>query len=313
MGLSQAYGPADDDESIALIRAAVDLGVTFLDTADSYGLGHNERLVGRAIQGRRDEIVLATKCGIHRDENGERSIHGSPRYIKQACEASLARLGVEYIDLFYQHRIDPTVPIEDTVGAHADLLAAGKIRYIGLSEASSSTLERAVAVHPITALQGEWSLWSREIEDDVVATARSLGIGIVAYAPLGRGFLTGTITNRESLPKGDSRNSIARFSEENFEVNLARLQEFRRLAEEKGLAPAQLALAWVLAQGSDVVAIPGTRRQENLKENLGAVALQLSRDDLRRLDELLPKKAWQGSEVLSWQHDERLGNSAPKL
>jgi len=312
MGLSHAYGPADDDESIMTIKRALDLGVTFLDTADTYGLGHNERRVGRAIVGRQEEIVLATKCGILRDENGDRSIHGSPEYVKAACDESLTRLGVEHIDLYYQHRVDQTVPIEDTVGAHAELIKAGKIRYIGLCEASSATLERAVAVHPITALQCEWSLWSRTIEDDVLSTARSLGIGIVTFSPLGRGFLTGSVTSREALGANDSRSSIARFSAENFEANLSLLEGFRCFAAEKGATPAQLALAWVLAQGSDVVPIPGTRHVEHLEENLGALSVKLSQSDLRRLEEVVPRQAWQGSETRGWIQTERYGNSVSK-
>ena len=273
MGMSEFYGSADDNESIAVIHRALDLGVTFLDTADMYGPFTNERLVGRAIAGRRDEVVLATKFGNVRGENGEfLGISGTPEYVRKACDASLQRLGVDHIDLYYQHRVDQSTPIEDTVGAMAELVAAGKVRHLGLSEASPTTIRRAHAVHPITALQTEYSLWTREPEDNgVLATVRELGIGLVAYSPLGRGFLTGQITSPDDLEENDFRRSNPRFQGENFQRNLDLVDRVREIAEEKGCTPGQLALAWVMAQSTPetaVVPIPGTKRLPYLEENV---------------------------------------------
>jgi aryl-alcohol dehydrogenase-like predicted oxidoreductase len=294
MGMSQSYGPADEQESIATIHRAIDLGMFFLDTANAYGDGHNERLVGRAIADRRDQVILATKFGLKRDD-GSLNISGRPEYVKACCDASLARLGVEYIDLYYQHRVDPDVPIEDTVGAMAELVRDGKVRYLGLSEASVDSLERAAATHPITALQSEWSLWSRDLEDAVLPTARRLGIGIVPYSPLGRGFLTGAITSLDDFAPDDFRRSNPRFQGENFRRNLDLVAEVRRLADEKHITAGQLALAWLLAQGEDVVPIPGTRRRANLEQNAKACAVSLSPDDLQRLEGVAPKGAWSGA------------------
>src|SRR6202030_1212014 len=257
MGMSQSYGPADERESIATIHRAIELGMFFLDTANVYGDGHNERLVGRAIAHRREKVILATKFGLHRDD-GSMPTSGRPEYVKACCDESLARLGVEYIDLYYQHRVDPDVPIEETVGAMAELVQAGEVRYLGLSEASVDSLERAVATHPITALQSEWSLWSRDLEDAVLPVARRLGIGIVPYSPLGRGFLTGAITSPDDFAPDDFRRSTPRFQGENFHRNLDLVAEVRRLADEKHITAGQLALAWVLAQGGGGGAIPGT-------------------------------------------------------
>jgi len=292
MGLSQAYGPADDDESTGTIRRALDLGVTMLDTAMSYGAGHNERLVGAAITGRRDQAVVATKFGIVRDENGVR-LDGRPEHVRGYCEASLGRLGVETIDLYYLHRIDPDVPVADTVGAMADLVAEGKVRHLGLSEANVGQLEQAAAVHPITALQMEWSLFWREPEDDVIPAARRLGIGLVPYSPLGRGMLTG------ALPTGgfsadDFRNADPRFAGDALPANLALVDAVAALAAERGLTAGQMALAWLLAQGPDIVPIPGTRRRERLEQNAAAAAVELSPADLARLDDIAPRRAWAG-------------------
>ncbi|MCU1677285.1 MAG: aldo/keto reductase [Frankiales bacterium] len=290
MGMSEFYGASDDAESIAVIHRALDLGCTFLDTADTYGPFTNERLVGTAIKGRRDEVQLATKFGNQRGADGSRlGINGKPEYVRSACDASLERLGVDHIDLYYQHRVDRTVPIEETVGAMAELVAAGKVRHLGLSEASSETIRRAHAVHPITALQTEYSLWSRDPEDDLLATVRDLGIGFVAYSPLGRGFLTGQITSPEDFAPDDFRRHQPRFQGENFARNLDLVARVRQIADAKGCTPGQLALAWVLAQGDDIVAIPGTRRLRYLEENLGALSVRLSADDLRALDEAAPK------------------------
>ena len=293
MGMSQSYGPADEKESIATIHRALDLGIFFLDTADVYGLGHNEGLVGRAIRDRRDEVVLATKFSIKR-ENGQQRIDGSPAYVKQACDASLQRLGLDHIDLYYQHRVDRTVPIEDTVGAMSELVEAGKVRYLGLSEASATTIERACAVHQITALQSEWSLWTRDLEDEVVGVARKHGVGIVPFSPLGRGFLTGAITSPEDFGEDDFRRNNPRFQGENFDRNLALVDEVKRLAAEKGCTAGQLALAWVLAQGDDVVPIPGTKRVSYLEENAAATFVSLSDDELKRLEEIAPPGAAAG-------------------
>ena len=289
MGMSEFYGPGDEVESIATIHRALELGVTFLDTSDMYGPYVNEELVGRAIRGRRDEVVVATKFGIVRTEDPTvRFVRGDAAYVRDACEGSLRRLGVDHIDLYYQHRTDPAVPIEETVGAMAELVVEGKVRHLGLSEAGPDTMRRAVAVHPIAALQSEWSLWSRDIEDTVVPTARELGIGIVAYSPLGRGLLTGQITSRDDFPDGDFRKFLPRFSGDNFARNLALVDRVRELADRKGCTPGQLALAWVLARGEDVVPIPGTKRRTYLEENVAAADVVLDPVDLASIDEVFP-------------------------
>jgi len=288
-GMSEFYGPGDEQESLATIGAALDAGVTLLDTADMYGPSTNERLVGRGIAGRREEVVLATKFGNERREDGSFvGINGSPDYVRRACDASLERLGVETIDLYYQHRVDQNVPIEDTVGAMAGLVQAGKVRHLGLSEAGPETIRRAHAVHPIAALQTEWSLWEREPETKVLPVLRELGIGFVPYSPLGRGFLTGQIRSEADLPEGDFRRNAPRFQGENLTRNLQLVDRVQQIATEKGCTPAQLALAWLLAQGPDVVPIPGTKQRSRLQDNVGAVEVTLSGDDLRRLDELAP-------------------------
>jgi aryl-alcohol dehydrogenase-like predicted oxidoreductase len=282
MGMSQAYGVRDnDDESIATIHRALDLGVTMLDTANVYGPETNERLVGRAIADRRDQVVLATKFGIVWGEGGVMEPRGDAGYVKQSCDESLARLGVDHIDLYYQHRVDPNVPIEETWGALSELVAAGKVRYLGISEASAATIRRAHAVHPVTALQSEWSLWTREIEAEVLPTCRALGIGIVPFSPLGRGFLTGAITSTAELPADDMRRRLPRFADDNLDHNLAIVATLRELAAEKGITAGQLALAWVTSQGDDVVPIPGTKRRTYLEENVAAVDITLTVDDLR--------------------------------
>ncbi|HEX4246061.1 MAG TPA: aldo/keto reductase [Acidimicrobiales bacterium] len=290
MGMSEFYGTVDETESVATINLALDLGVTFLDTADMYGPFVNEELVGRAIASRRDEVVLATKFGNRRDPDDptRRSVRGDPAYVRSACEASLQRLGVDHIDLYYQHRQDSTVPIEDTVGAMAQLAAEGKILHLGLSEASPENLRRAVAEHPIAALQSEWSLWSRDIETEVVGTARQLGVGIVPYSPLGRGFLTGQITSLDDFEPDDFRRHQPRFQGENFGRNLELVAAVRSMAADKGCTAGQLALAWVQSRGPDVVPIPGTKRQSYLRENVGALDVTLTGDELAALDAAFP-------------------------
>jgi len=295
MGMSEFYGPRDDDESIATIHAALDAGLSFLDTADVYGPRTNEELVGKAIASRRSEVFLATKFGIVRGPNPlDRGVSGKPDYVKASCDASLKRLGVDVIDLYYQHRVDPKTPIEDTVGAMAELVKAGKVRHIGLSEASSSTIRRAARVHKITALQSEYSLWSRDVEDDVLATCRELGIGFVPYSPLGRGFLTGEIKRFEDLAEDDFRRHSPRFQGENFDKNLKLVERIGELAAEKGVTRSQLALAWVLAQGDDVVPIFGTKRRTYLAENLRALDVVLTTADLTRIESVAPKGAAAG-------------------
>ncbi|MGY1833727.1 aldo/keto reductase [Blastococcus sp. SYSU DS0510] len=291
MGMSQMYGAADREESIATVHRALDLGVTFLDTSDVYGSGHNEELVGEAIAGRRDEVQLATKFSLSRTPDGGVRIDGRPENVRACAEASLRRLGVEVIDLYYQHRVDPRVPIEDTVGAMAELVAEGKVRHLGLSEASAASIRRAVAVHPIAALQSEWSLWTRDLEEEVLGVAREHGIGIVPFSPLGRGFLTGAIRSPEDFGADDWRRGHPRFTGEAFAANLRLVDAVRELAAEKGVTAGQLALAWVLAQGDDVVPIPGTKRRSYLEENVAAAAVELSAEDLARLDAIAPPGA----------------------
>ena len=289
MGMSEFYGDADEAESIRTIHRALDLGITFLDTADMYGVGRNEELVGRAIQGRRDEVVLATKFGNMRGESGEfLGISGRPEYVRQACDASLKRLGVDHIDLYYQHRVDPNTPIEDTVGAMAELVQAGKVRYLGLSEASAATIRRADAVHPITALQTEYSLWTRDPEAEILPTCRDLGVGFVPYSPLGRGFLSGQFKTPDDFEPGDFRRHNPRFQGENFGKNLELVQAVQDLAAQKGCTPSQLALAWLLAQGQDIVPIPGTKRVKYLEDNAGAMHVRLSDAELAQLDAVFP-------------------------
>lgn len=289
MGMSDFYGDRNDDESLVTIRRALDLGVTFLDTSDMYGPFTNEQLVGRAIAGRRDEVTVATKFGIERTANGARlGIRGDAAYIRQACDASLTRLGIDMIDLYYAHRTDPKTPIEETVGAMAELVTAGKVRYLDLSEAAADTLRRAHAVHPISALQSEWSLWSRDLEAEMVPVARELGVGIVPYSPLGRGFLTGQITSLDDFAPDDFRRANPRFMGDNFAKNLELVDQVRTLAAEKGCTPGQLALAWVLAQGDDVAPIPGTKRVSYLEENVGALDVTLSAEDLATIDATFP-------------------------
>jgi aryl-alcohol dehydrogenase-like predicted oxidoreductase len=297
MGMSEFYGGRDEGEAISTIHRALDLGVTFLDTADMYGPFTNELLVGRAVKDRRDEVQLATKFGNERAEDGSWiSINGKPDYVRRACDASLKRLGVDHIDLYYQHRVDKSVPIEETVGVMAELVAAGKVRHLGLSEASPETIRRAHAVHPITALQTEYSLFTRHVEDEILPLLRELGVGLVSYSPLGRGLLTGAITSAESLPEGDSRRSgrFPRFTGAAFAQNLALVDEIRAIAKEKDCTPAQLAVAWVLAQGDDVVPIPGTKRVKYLEENVAAADVKVTDDDLVALDRAVPRDAVAG-------------------
>jgi aryl-alcohol dehydrogenase-like predicted oxidoreductase len=296
MGMSEFYGTADEGEAVATIHHAIELGIDFLDTADQYGIGDNERLVGEAIADRRDAVVLATKFGIVRDpENpASRGLNGRPDYVHQACDASLRRLGADHIDLYYQHRVDPDVPIEETVGAMAELVDAGKVRFLGLSEAGPETLRRAHAVHPISALQSEYSLWTRDLEAEILPTCRELGIGLVAYSPLGRGFLTGTITSPDDLEPDDFRRANPRFQGDHLARNLELVARVREIAAEKECTPGQLALAWVLAQGDDVVPIPGTKRRSYLEQNVEAVELSLTAEDLARIDEAAPVGAASG-------------------
>ncbi len=296
MGMSEFYGARDEAESIATIHRALDLGVDFLDTADMYGVGRNEELVGKAIKDRRDEVVLATKFGNVRGADGAfLGVNGRPDYVRECCDASLKRLGVETIDLYYQHRVDPKTPIEDTVGAMAELVKAGKVRHLGLSEAAAETIRRAHATHPIAALQTEYSLWSRDAEDGILATVRELGVGYVAYSPLGRGFLTGKYKTADDVPADDNRRNHPRFQGENFEKNLQLVAEVEAMAKEKDVASGQLALAWVLAQGDDIVPIPGTKRRSYLEQNVDALTVELSAEDLARLNEIMAPGAASGT------------------
>jgi aryl-alcohol dehydrogenase-like predicted oxidoreductase len=295
MGMSEFYGSTNEEQSIRTIHQALDLGINFLDTADMYGVGHNEELVGRAIKDRRDKVVLATKFGNVRGEDGSfKGVNGKPSYVKEACEASLKRLGVDVIDLYYQHRVDPDTPIEETVGAMADLVRQGKVRFLGLSEAAPQSIRRAYSVHPLTALQTEYSLWTRDVEEEILATCRELGIGFVPYSPLGRGFLTGRIKTVEDLEEGDWRRNSPRFQEDNLEHNLGIVRRLEEVASAKRCSLAQLSLAWLLSQGEDIVPIFGTRHSEYLEDNLKALHVQLSKEDLSQINQAAPIGAAKG-------------------
>ncbi len=302
MGMSDFYGRRDEQESLATIDRALEVGITFFDTADMYGPHTNEQLLGRALRGRREQVIIATKFGILRDPTRPefRGISGKPDYVHKACEGSLRRLGMDVIDLYYQHRVDPETPIEETVGAMADLVREGKVRFLGLSEAGSETIRRAHSVHPITALQSEYSLWTRDPEAEVLGVCRELGIGFVPYSPLGRGFLTGKIRRFEDLPEDDYRRSSPRFQGENFQRNLDLVKRVEEIAREKKCTPAQLALAWVLAQGDDIVPIPGTKRRRYLQENVGALNVELTSADLARIDQVAPEHAFAGKRYPDW-------------
>ena len=302
MGMSDFYGGRDEEESLATMHRALELGVSFFDTADMYGPHTNEQLLGRALRGRREQVVIATKFGIVRDPDKPafRGVSGKPDYVRKACEGSLRRLGVDVIDLYYQHRVDPNTPIEETVGAMAGLVRHGKVRFLGLSEAGAETIRRAHAVHPITALQSEYSLWTRDPEEQVLGVCRELGIGLVPYSPLGRGFLTGKIKELEDLPEDDYRRTTPRFQGENFQRNLDLVKRVEEIAGEKKCTPAQLALAWVLAQGNDIVPIPGTKRRKYLQENIGALDVELTTKDLAHIDDVAPQKAFAGARYPEW-------------